>query len=37
VKLVNVDKYTMTAITITIELFVLFAVIYPINRVLSLL
>ena len=36
VKLVNVDKYTLTAITVTIELFVLLGVIYPINKVLML-
>ena len=33
VKLVNVDKYTLTAITVSIELVVLLAVIYPINKV----
>jgi hypothetical protein len=33
VKLVNVDKYTLTGITVSIEFFVLLAVIFPINKV----
>ena len=33
VRLVNVDKYTLTAITVSIELFVLLAVVVPINKV----